>query len=69
MLSLALDSFSDTILEISLYMGRMYMRSIKNGIIFEKIKEKSSLTYLSVLVGTSVKAIEALVEFAFVLRT
>jgi len=34
---------------------------------FEKIKEKSSFTYLSVLVGTRVKAIEALEELAFVL--
>ncbi len=44
------------------------MRSMKNGIMFEKIKEKSSLTYLSVFVGTRVKAIEALLELALVLR-
>jgi hypothetical protein len=53
-------------LEISLYIGKMYIKSMKNGIMFEKIKEKSSFTYLSVLVGTNVKAIEALLELAFV---
>jgi len=36
---------------------------------FEKIKEKSSFTYSSVLVGTNVNAIEALVELVLVLNT
>jgi hypothetical protein len=66
MLSLAFDSFSDTMLEMILYMGRMYISSKKNGIMFEKIKAKSSLTYSSVLNGTRVTPMDALLMPDFV---
>ena len=44
------------------------MSNMKNGIIFENINEKSSLIYLSVLNGTRVTPIEALLMPDFVLN-
>lgn len=58
--SLALDSFSATTFEISLYTGKIQINSKKNGNIPFKTILKSSETYPSDLTGTKVIAIEAL---------